>query len=220
MIVIIFLDKYFRLGLTNDVAIEIFITPFIFILTCFIFSRKLRENFSSSFVLKNGETYKVICYPVLVAIIHAFLVYIYMYTPYWLGFEAIGIGSKQVTTVNGVSDLGLVIGVSIIGPFIEEFFFRFLLFGGFIMGLTKLSLKYKWINSRKYLIIFSLVIIINSVFSLIHGPNILSFPLYFSGGVIHTLFFIRYGFLAAWISHGMFNFLSPIAHSIINHLFM
>lgn len=220
MIVIIFSDKFFQLGLTNDTAIEIFITPFIFILICFIFSSKLREKFSSGFLLNKDETYKAVCYPILVAIANAFFVYIYMYTPYWLGFEAVGIGSKQVTTVEGVSDIGLIIGSSVIGPFNEEFIFRFLLFGGMIMILKNLSKKFKWIKSKRSMIIFLCIIISNTIFSMVHGPNLSSFPLYFIGGVIDTLFFLRYGFLAGWIAHGMFNFLSPIAHSIILHLFM
>jgi len=220
MIVYIFTDEFFQLGLTSDDAFDIFTLPFLIIITLLIFLPRARKKFVSWFILKKEETYKSICYPILVAIIEAFLVYIYLYTPYWLGSEAIGIGSNQVTTVEGVTEIGLTIGTSIIGPFNEEFIFRFILIAGFIETLNFLISKYKRLIKIKPIAIIFWIIVTNSYFSLIHGPDLLSFPTYFVGGVIPSLFFLRYGFLAAWISHGMYNFLSPIALSIIYNLFM
>lgn len=220
MIIYIFADKFFQLGLTSDAAIDIFTLPFMYIITLLIFLPQARKKFVSWFILKREETYKSVCFPILVAIIQSFLVYIYLYTPYWLGSEAISIGSKQVTTVEGVTEIGLTIGASIIGPFTEEFIFRFILIAGFIGILNLLIRKFNRFIKMKPIAIFFWIIVTNSLFSIAHGPDLLSFPTYFVGGVIPSLFFIRYGFLAAWISHGMFNFLSPIAFSIIHNLFM
>ncbi|MDN4608084.1 CPBP family intramembrane glutamic endopeptidase [Sporosarcina highlanderae] len=213
-------DIFFQLGLTSDDANNIFTLPFLYFITLLILLPRMRKKFVLWFIFKKEETYKTICYPILVAIIQSFLVYIYMYTPYWLGSEAIGIGSKQVTTVEGVTEIGLTIGATIIGPFNEEFIFRFFLIAGFIEILNFSISKFKRLIKLKPIAIIFWIIVTNSFFSLLHGPDLLSFPPYFVGGVIPSLFFIRYGFLAAWISHGMFNFLSPIAFSIIHSLFM
>ncbi len=220
MIVYIFADKFFELGLFSDDAFRIVTLPLMCFITLLSIIPPLRKKFVTCFILKMEETYKSICYPILVAIILAFLVCIYQYTPYWLGSEAIGIGSKQVTTLKGVTEIGLTISSSIIIPFNEEFVFRFILIAGFIEILNFLISKYKRLIKIKPFAIIFCIIVTNSFFSLNHGPGLLSFPIYFVGGLIPSLFFIRYGFLAAWISHGMFNFLSPIANSIIHNLFM
>jgi len=220
MIVYIIADNFFHLGLTNNNAFHIFIFPFLLIIFLLIFYPRVRKKFVSWFILKKEETYKSICYPILVAIIQAFLLYIYVYTPYLLGSEAIGIGSNQVNTVEGVTEIGITIGRSIIGSFNEEFLYRFILIAGFIEILNFLISKFKRLIKIKPIAIIFWIIVTNSYFSLNHGPDLLSFTPYFLGGIIPSLFFLRYGFLAAWISHGMYNFLSPIANSIINNLFM
>lgn len=217
-----FLDIRLNIGLTSDEVMPIFITPFVTILSFLMFFPALRKEFVKWFVLDKKRLDKTICYPVLASILLGFIINIYRFVPYWFGYDVVGVGKKQVTVLEDVSDLGMAIGVYIIAPFSEEFLFRFLAFAGAALWIKNLLEGTKWqeqaqllFAKKRKLVISSWVVITNLAFSFMHGPDLLSFPLYFLGGMVDAIFFIRFGFLSAWISHGSFNFFSGILLSII-----
>jgi membrane protease YdiL (CAAX protease family) len=119
--------------------------------------------------------------------------------------------------------MGLIFSVSVISPFSEEFFFRYLLYGGLSLAIVEMAKENKVIKkiyielfiNKNQIYIWSWIILTNIGFAMAHGPNIISFPLYFISGIVFSIFFLRLGFLAAWISHGSANLFSWIAHEII-----
>src|SRR5690606_24609991 len=114
---------------------------------------------------------------------------VYIYIPVFFSKNPISIGSNQYVTSENLSTLGDFLFTSIIGPFNEELVFRFLLL--YYVPFLILSLLYKvrklknyidfFIKKKKALISFW-VILISSLFSLMHGPDLWSFMIYFPGG--------------------------------------
>ena len=126
--------------------------------------------------------------------------------------------------------------MGILGPFTEEVIFRyFLLFllpyalllflynkraiikrfvseSVFLFGK---KLYYNMTNTHSKVTITIWVIFVSSLFSLGHGPDLWSFPIYFMAGVIYGFLFIKYGFFSAWVAHGSFNALSPIMNAVV-----
>jgi len=221
------LDKVFNLGLISEEAADVFTTLFILICTVVFFIPGLRKSFSKWFLLDRKKIVQSICFPILAAILMDFLENLYRLIPYWLGSDIIGVGSNQITTIKGVSDLGLELGTSILVPFNEEFIFRYLMFVGVPLLIVYTLNDFDWFNrikrlieKRKKMYLISWIIIVNLLFGMAHGPDLLSFPIYFSSGILFTFFFLRYGFLSAWLSHGMSNLFSGVALQIILNLFV
>ncbi|MED2737121.1 CPBP family intramembrane glutamic endopeptidase [Bacillus toyonensis] len=223
------IDRMFHLGLTSDSGIEVFLMPFIFILALIIVNPSLRKDFIDRFLIDKENIHQAICFPILAGIGMVFIANAIRFIPYWLwGDQLIGVGSKQVTTLEELTDTGLLISVSIIGPFTEEFLFRYLLYGGifllFFKGVSDSQLSRKIVDhlyvnkTAKY--IWSWIIVTNIVFALMHGPNLLNFWMYLIPGMVDAWFFITYGFLASWLSHSMFNLFSGITLQILLSLFL
>ncbi|MCM3390455.1 CPBP family intramembrane metalloprotease (plasmid) [Ureibacillus chungkukjangi] len=125
--------------------------------------------------------------------------------------------------------MGEVILTGVLGPFNEEVIFRFLLlyflpysFFYYIfeekctrrLVFSRDNILIKAFKERNKGIVICWVILLSSLFSIVHGPNFLSFPMYFLGGIIFSYLFLRFGFLPAWIAHGSYNILSPYVHFI------
>ncbi|WP_419880454.1 hypothetical protein ACN6MY_12250 [Peribacillus sp. B-H-3] len=107
----------------------------------------------------------------------AFLINLYQYVPYWLGFSPIGVGSNQITTIKGVSNLGLMLGTITIGPFNEEFLFRYLLFVEAALLFANIpkdlfSEFQQHIIKHKKLYLICWIIVVNMFFGFAHGPSI------------------------------------------------
>ncbi|MGN5650928.1 CPBP family glutamic-type intramembrane protease [Bacillus sp. Brlt_9] len=218
------IDRIFHLGLTSERSIEVFLTPFIFISALIIVIPSLRKDFVDRFLIDKENIHKAICFPILAGIGLVFIANVVRFIPYWLGGDQIiEVGTKQVTTIEEMTDAGLLIGVSILGPFTEEFLFRYLLYGGifvlFFKGVSESQVSQKivdhlYINkTAKY--IWSWILITNIVFALMHGPNLMNFWMYLIPGMVDAWFFITYGFLASWLSHSMFNLFSGITMQIL-----
>ncbi|MGR5965082.1 hypothetical protein ACT7DB_15870 [Bacillus cereus] len=58
----------------------------------------------------------------------------------------IGIGSGQVTYTSDLTTTGFLFLVSIIGPFNEEIFFRYLLYAGIFLVLADFKTKFLWLE--------------------------------------------------------------------------
>lgn len=222
MIFIVFLDLWLNLGLVSDEAARIFISPLIIIFGLLLFVPVIRKEFVKWFVLDKKRMDKVICYPIIASIILGFAINIYRFIPFWLGYDVVGIGKNQVTILEDVSDFGMALAAYVIAPFSEEFAFRFLAFVGVALMIKDFVKGTKWEKKaqllfveRRKLILAFWVLFTGAIFSVMHGPGVLNFPLYLIGGVVNAYFFLRFGFLSAWISHGTFNFFSGIALTVI-----
>jgi hypothetical protein len=72
----------------------------------------------------------------------------------------------------------------------------------------------KFIQKNKYYLTVWLLVI-TTWFAVGHGSDITNFHSYFIPGLFFGIFFLKYGFLSAWLSHATFNAFSGIAWSII-----
>ena len=231
-LVIILLNSKLQLGFSN-LEMDVFIFPFLLILSFFIVIPKLRKSFYKQFI-KVKELHLLIALPVLISIIVLFVVYLYMYLPIFFNNHSVSIGSDQYVASETLSNLGQFVLMGILGPFTEEVIFRYLLLyllpsifllflyneraiikrivpkSGFLSGKR---IYQKMTNNKIFITIW--VIIVSSLFSLGHGPDLWSFPVYFLGGVIYSFLFLKYGFLSAWVAHGSFNVLSPIMNIVV-----
>lgn len=102
----------------------------------------------------------------------------------------------------------------ITGPFLEEFLFRWaaaglIPLGIYIFAKDLLPSYSRWaallvIQPTVNWVVFGIPAA--ALFAIAHGPtNIASFLLYFPGGLIKAYLFSRYGLLAAFLSHGIYN---------------
>jgi membrane protease YdiL (CAAX protease family) len=217
------MDNILKFGLSSDEGINIFIVPFSLCWSWVIVHTALRKDFFKRFILNKKNIHLAICIPILVAIVMEIVLNIVQYIPLWLGYDVIKPGANQVTTLMGFTEAGLLFSVSVISPFSEEFLFRYLLYGGLSLAIVEAAKRNKLIKkiynglfiNRNPKYIWSWVVLTNMGFAMAHGPDILSFPLYFISGIVFSIVFLRLGFLAAWISHGSANLFSWIAHEII-----
>lgn len=225
LLIVIFLDIKLHLGF-SETDMEVFIFPLLTLLNFFIMFPNLRKNFYKQF-LKTKELHLLIALPILLSLIQLLLIYIYMYIPVFYNNDPVSIGSNQYVTSENLTILGDFLLTSIVGPFNEEVIFRFLLLY-YVPLIILRSLfierqilnvtiqKFFYLLNKKNKVIISVwVILISSIFSLMHGPDLWSFIIYFPGGVICSYLFLRYGFISAWIAHASFNAISPFMHNVV-----
>lgn len=234
LFLVIFLNIKLHLGFSKTDMI-LFITPFLTLFNIFIMYPSLRNSFFKQFI-KTKEMHLLIALPILLSIIELFLVYIYMHIPIFFNKNPVSIGSNQYVTSESLTVLGDFIMTSVFVPFNEEVIFRFLLLYYFPLFIFQSLLKIRKILNRilpslilvfgkkiyeeifikkNRVIIFAWVTLTSSLFSIVHGPDLWSFLIYFPGGVICSYLFLRYGFLSAWIAHASFNTLSPFLQYVV-----
>ncbi|WP_240792572.1 hypothetical protein [Bacillus thuringiensis] len=68
------------------------------------------------------------------------------FIPTLLGQDMIGIGSEQITYTSDLTKTGFLFLVSVIGPFQEEMFFRYLLYAGIFLVLSDFKAKFSWVE--------------------------------------------------------------------------
>ncbi|MCM3117396.1 CPBP family intramembrane metalloprotease [Neobacillus sp. MER 74] len=169
--------------------------------------------------------------------------YSYFYFPALFAKEPLSVGNAQYLGHQELTTAGEILLLGIIGPFSEEFLFRFLL----IVYLPYLALHHTFIKkpletkknvnksiskpfiflvnavNKVYYRVFEMkdkklisgwVILVSFFFAFVHGPDLYSFPLYFLPGILFSFVYLKYGFLASWICHGTANTLSGIVNAI------
>ncbi|MCD2338201.1 CPBP family intramembrane glutamic endopeptidase [Bacillus cereus] len=127
-----------------------------------------------------------------------------------------------------ITKAGFLFLVTVIGPFQEEIFFRYLLYAGIFLALADLKVKFSWVEKiynqlfshKNPLYIWGWILITNLGFALFHSPDISNFYAYFIPGIINALLFLRLGFLSAWLAHGVYNLSSMIILSTLSFLFL
>lgn len=241
---IISLDSVVHLGLSEEIY-NIFITPLLMVVYCIFLFSIIRKDFMKRFILKK-QLHKVVCYPIIMSIVLVFVINSSRILPIFFGGEPTGVGSNQFTAIDELSPLGRFLFLSLFTGFTEEVLFRYLPFGVLFVLLNEfdkastysikenihvkkrsakvvdffIRVKEKLFIEKETSYLFCWVVITSIIFSLAHGPNLTNFHFYFIAGLVNGWFFIKYGFLAAWISHASFNALSgPAMMIIINLLF-
>ena len=123
-----------------------------------------------------------------------------------------GLGREVLAFGKGIGfNIERIFVGTIVGPFFEEFLFRIVFFTtiAYILGFIDNKFGYKLskkIFNLRGMLCWILIIIGNSLFSLAHVPDANNFHLYFIGGVIDTIIYIKYGFYASWLSHWFYNY--------------
>ncbi|PFP25920.1 hypothetical protein COJ96_19410 [Bacillus sp. AFS073361] len=241
MLTIMFLNDRFNLGISDN-DIDIFLGPSIMLIYFWIVSPDLRKHFYIQFIRVKAFD-RVVLLPVLLAILVLFLLYSYFYFPALFAKEPLSVGNAQYLGHQELTTAGEILLLGIIGPFSEEFLFRFFL----IVYLPYLALHHTFIKkpletkknvnksiSKPFIflvnvankvyyrvfekkdkkLISSWVILVSCFFAFVHGPDLYSFPLYFLPGILFSFVYLKYGFLASWICHGTANTLSGIVNAI------
>ncbi|GAE35612.1 CPBP family intramembrane glutamic endopeptidase [Halalkalibacter akibai] len=239
VLLISYMNAVLKLGIT-ETDFQEFITFSLVIGFLIYLYPGLSTPFKNSF-LKTKELHIIVCIPILTSLIKLIIVYLYLYIPVFFGEERMSVGKGQyIREDQELSTLGEILLLSISGPFNEEFLFRFLLL--FLIPYSILNsfsymsidkenglfnriklmgerLNKKIFVERNNTIVAIWLFITSSIFSLMHLPDIYSFFIYFIGGMLYGFLFIKYGFLLAWIAHGISNGFSPIVNSIYTSIF-
>ena len=157
-----------------------------------------------------SESLVVIIIPIIIAAITRVLTNVLQILPVLFGGDVIGIAKGQMN-LSEFSYIERVLVGTIVGPFFEEFLFRVVFFTtiAYILGFIDNKFSYeisKKVFNLKSILCWILIVLGNILFSLVHLPDISNFHLYFIGGVIDTIIYIKYGFYASWLSHGFYNY--------------
>lgn len=215
---IFLLDSRFKLGVMTSQGFDIYLALIMFLMLLIGFP-SLRKDFFNHFVPAKTYSLSYIYISICISAVLAMVMNVIRYVPFWIsGEDLIGVGSKQITSFEDFSIVGRYILTVIVGPFNEEFLFRYLSYGGLFLLIKQLPDHpwLRWIHNisdhlfvkktKEYVIFW--VLLTSTWFSLVHGPNLLNFFFYFLSGVVYGVLFLKYGLLASWTAHGSFNLFS------------
>lgn len=157
-----------------------------------------------------SESLSVIIVPILIAAITRIFTNFLQVMPVLFGGRVVGIAKGQMN-LSSFNPIERIFVGTIVGPFFEEFLFRVVFFVTITYILEYFDNKFNYsISERVFdlrsVICWIIIIADNILFSLSHIPNIGNFHLYFIGGVVDTIVYIKYGFYASWLSHGFYNY--------------
>lgn len=124
-------------------------------------------------------------------------------------------GARQVrapdTDIGSIDTILIGVVAVVIGPALEEIIFRFIGIG----IMPKIIMSLQQLTQKHYSIfMFFWVIIVSSAFSLLHGPDRLSFPVYFFSSIVFSSIYIKYGLLASTLVHSSCNMASILYNYI------
>lgn len=212
-------NKWFRWNVNGETKLNFlfFFSLFLSLLTVY---RPFRRNFLQRFIVI-GNAKQAIIYGLLTGFLLQVFVETTRYIPLLFDRDVVDIGSGQFSAEdNKIAPMAAFLLVSLIGPFNEEFIFRYLLFELIVISVRRFITNSEFsIHSRlsgkyKYTL-WTLIILISVAFALMHGPNITNFHFYFIPGLAFTYLYVRYGFLASYLAHVAFNVVGPYVQPFI-----
>lgn len=246
-IFLVFILRITDKNLLTETYIEVFVASFM--AAIFIFMPEVFNNFKVNWI-KNISLYNVLPISVIllvVGVVSEFVIEFSRYIPMFLGTmeNIIPIGSLQGRIPSVSYGFIQVTIFAFLAALFEEILFRYAALTGIpifinsINNVIEKGYKYKpkikvnillyraipkinrflvWLDTKTGKTI--LVIVFSSLFSLLHGPTILSFHIYFIPGVIFSVIYLRYGLLLATLYH-MFNnlFTSDLAWNLSKYLY-
>lgn len=159
-----------------------------------------------------SDSIALVIIPILVAALKRVLNNILQVIPTLFGGNVIGVAKGQLD-ISTYTQIDKIVVAAIVGPFLEEFIFRivFFTFIAYIAGYIDYRFGKKLLNrifNFRSIFCWILIIVNGTIFSLIHLPNMSNFHLYFIGGVVYSIIYIKYGFYASWLCHGFYNYFS------------
>lgn len=153
-----------------------------------------------------------------------FITYLYRIIPVFIGKRVIAIGSNQaVSTYKDFSFESLLV-TSITPAILEEFVFRV---GGFTICAVIFRFIFQQIRKDKKSLIEINVLNLRSryglmaliftslIFAIMHGPSILSLPIYLLPGLLFGFLYCKYGLGVSIVSHCMSNYLSSLILTLV-----
>lgn len=157
-----------------------------------------------------SDSLEVIMIPILVAVIKRLISNFLQVLPVIFGGNAIGIAKGQVD-MSSYNPIDKIIEGTIIGPLFEEFLFRIVFFTiiTYIVGYIDNRFQKSFLKKLfdfKSILCWIIIVVNGSLFSLAHLPDISNFHLYFIGGVVYSIIYIKYGFYGSWLCHGFYNY--------------
>jgi len=216
-VLLVYGDSFFKFGISKINAGVFMLGIFTLLFALLITVPKLRSNFMNYFFLSDKK-HLIIGLPILSALGMLVVINFMTFIPTWMGGDMIGVGSGQFVPQPHLSRMGTVISICIIGPFLEEVFFRYIPYTALLWGtnrakehsniLNKLYFNLFIEKNTKY--VLGWILSTSFVFAMIHGPNVLNFWFYFIPGVVLAWLFLRYGFFSALLAHIIFNLCSEI----------
>ncbi|WP_409346939.1 CPBP family intramembrane glutamic endopeptidase [Paenibacillus sp. MBLB4367] len=245
--VLLSVNVAFNLKLDVDNIFSLDIQPFLLTIYFLLLFPDIRKHFFDQF-LKNSHKYKVIIFSIIIGVTENLLIDLSRFIPLMFGNEMIGVGKHQYTSdLNYFPESLDFLFLGLFPGFTEEFIFRFLPYTLLFIFLSNLRLNKKidvqefktnkdskiqiqlrriidniymgFYIEKKFSYLLVWIILVSIMFSLAHGPDYKTFYLYFVGGVINSVLFLRWGFLAAMLSHAAFNTFSRSNHILIEQLF-
>lgn len=151
-----------------------------------------------------------IAIPILLALIQRFIVDTLQIAPEFFGKERLTPGKGQLVFDSPTLFEDILSGL-IVAPFIEELLFRVIFFM-IITYVLKSIVKNKDVSENilnlNNIYCWILIFINNILFSFTHIPDRNTFYIYFIGGVVDTVIYIKYGFFSSFLCHGVFNLTS------------
>jgi uncharacterized protein len=234
MFLLLYINGKFELGMT-DTHIELIVTPFFILIYLLFMFPSLRKDFFTRFLYKENLTHSI-CLPILVSIILVFLINASRLLPLLFGGDVVGVGKGQFIEKADLSLMGELLFHALFPTFSEEFLFRYLAYGGLfvfltygflsnpgeksVLNTTKFEKYINWFRTKLFIernkyFVMTWLLIVTVWFTMVHKPDLTNFHGYFIPGLFFGIFYLKYGFLSAWLAHASFNALSGIAWSII-----
>ena len=181
----------------------------ILMLSIYLFNYNMYKDIIDKIKIRKMKLHTIII-PIFVALIQRFIVDTLQIAPKLFGKEELKPGKGQLVFDSPTIFEDILSG-SIVAPFVEELLFRVVFFV-MITYILKYTIKNKSISEKvlnlNNIYCWILIVINNILFSLTHIPDISNFYIYFIGGVVDTIIYIKYGFFSSFLCHGLFNLVS------------
>ncbi|EJQ32407.1 hypothetical protein IEC_05419 [Bacillus toyonensis] len=217
-------ERFLEWGLSKPGRID-----YLFILSFFlgalIIFKTARRCFARHFI-KQRKVYLIIGWAIALGLTLQTLLSLCRGFVYWLTGSLIAVGSNQYVSVEHFSFIGERVVVFLLSPFAEELFFRYVTYTAFFWILNMIKEEFVAFRrvydgseekKKKFIIVWGLVS--SFLFALFHGVNVINVWFYLIPGIVYSFLFVKYGFLASWISHSVFNATSSSVRKAVVYLF-
>lgn len=189
-------------------CIEVITGLYIF-LTIQVISPKFNKCIVNEISFRS-DSLVVIVIPILVAVVRRVITNMLQVLPVIFGGEVIGEAKGQLD-MSSYNPIDKIIVGTIVGPIFEEFLYRivFFTFIAYVIGYIDNRFEKNFLKKLfdfKSILCWIIIVVNGSLFSLVHLPDISNFHLYFIGGVVYSIIYIKYGFYASWLCHGFYNY--------------
>lgn len=230
LVLVLVWNKHFKIGI-DVIPITATFSNLIFlaIMLLFVFPKQLPNliNIIKIDFIKI-KSLKIILLPIILTLVVDYFIEFSRYLPILIGCEPLySVGKNQMIFNLSAYSISRFIFLSLSPGVIEELLFRVIPFGLIYPFLLKnidinahigvwmnkpldFVCNHMHINKRK-LFLATFTIFVSTIFSIMHGPDIKNFYFYFIPGLVFSLFYQKYGYLACIIAHTSSNYINLAA---------